>query len=234
MKKVCFIGRGPSWKKAPFLCPEYEIWGLTDCYGFIPKADKWFDMHLYEISKNHIPREKPDANHLKEMDKLNIPVYMQNCIAEIKQSIRYPIERMTEKYPNWWTNSLCYMFALAIDEGFEEISIYGVDMANPAEFEHEIPAMAKWIGYCVAKGITVNVPKNSILKNQNYLYGYESIDRQTRRNTYMRCYAGQIPSVMQWLNKNMPKIYEDNKSNMYQMIDIDFRKEGENLGNSKN
>jgi hypothetical protein len=259
MKKVCFIGRGPSWVKAPFLDPEWEIWGMNDCYVFLPRADRWFDIHLPEVSKNHKPRGAEDKNHIEEMNKLDIPVYMniQSDICEtttfldteksymspyyeapgnisVSKAVRYPIEEMTAKYPNWWTNTLCYMFALAIDEGFEEISICGVDMANPDEFEEQIPAMSKWIGYCVAKGIIVNVPETSILRNLDYLYGYEDIHRETRRKSVLRCYAGQIPSIMQWLNENIPKIYEDNKSNMYQMIDIDFRKEGENLGNSKN
>lgn len=224
MKKVCFIGRGPSWRLAPFINPEYEIWGISDIYTLITRADRWFEMHSYEEIKNHIPRENPEANHLKEMDKLNIPVYMQNCIAEIKQAIRYPIERMTEKYPNWWTNSLCYMFALAIDEGFEEINIYGVDMANTDEFVEEIPAIAKWIGYCVAKGITVNVPETSILQNHNYLYGYENIEREKRRKSFLRCTAGQLPSILNWCNENFNKIFDDHKNNLYQSVEINFER----------
>jgi len=230
MKKVCFIGRGASWRLAPFLNPEYEIWGISDCYAFLPKADRWFEMHEYDRMKSYTPREMLEANHFKELDKLDMPVYMHDCIPEVKQSIKYPIEFMTERFPDWWTNTLCYMFALAIDEGFEEISIYGVDMANPDEFEEQIPAMAKWIGYCVAKGITVNVPETSILRNLDYLYGYEDIHRETRRKSVLRCYTGQIPSIMQWLNKNMPKIFQENKETQYQAIDIDFRKEDENLG----
>jgi hypothetical protein len=222
MKKVCFVARAESWINAPYNENEYEIWSLTDCYTFIPKADRWFEIHLPNIIENLKPRGFEHLNHLEELNKFDIPVYMIEARPEVKKSIKYPFEQIKEKYPHWWANSLCFMFALAIEEGFTDIYLYGVDMATPYEYEHEMPAIAKWIGFCAAKGINVHVSDESIVKNHKYVYGYEDISREIRRNSVLRCFVGQVPSILDWCNQNLPNIYMEKKQNLLEIIDIKF------------
>ena len=65
------------------------------------------------------------------------------------------------------------MLALAIQEGFEKIGIYGVDMAQDSEYGHQRPSCEYFVGIARGRGIQVEVAEKSDLLKAPYLYGAE-------------------------------------------------------------
>ena len=76
--------------------------------------------------------------------------------------------------PQYFTNSVCYMIAMAIKEEYERIELYGVRQAGLVEYMDQRKGVEFWVGYAMGKGIEVYInPPTSLLKNhRDAPYGY--------------------------------------------------------------
>lgn len=136
--KVAVLGFTDSWKLAPFNDLSWEIWGLNELYMFIPRWDRWFEIHsrkLYESDKARV------SDHIERLKQMTCPIYMHEHHDDIPTSVKYPLDEIGKFFPNpnpdtkpYITNTISAMIALAIYEGFEEIGIFGVDMAHDTEY----------------------------------------------------------------------------------------------------
>ncbi len=174
-KKVAIVGYTPTRKYAPYRDPEWEIWGVNDLFKFqaendVVRWDRWFELHEY---RSCLSKEKLDRCR-DEFKKWNIPVYMQKKHPDIPCSVEYPLQDVIDAYGDYLTNSISYMVALAILEGFEEIGIYGVDMSTDSEYGHQRPSCEYWVGVARGRGITVNIHPQADLLKARFLYGYDS------------------------------------------------------------
>ena len=129
LKKVAIVGFSNHKTEAPYNDPTFEIWGLNDLHESIPRWNRWFEMHSDKQIKDYCSR-KQGVPYLEGLAKLGVPVYMQKVRPEVPTSVEYPIERMKAQFGDYFTNSISYMLAMAIDEGYQVIHVYGVDMAQ--------------------------------------------------------------------------------------------------------
>jgi len=189
MNKVAIVGYSLSRDLAPFNNPEFEIWGLNDLYKHIPRHNRWFQLHTQqEVDTRHA--ENPGArdtweDHKKVLQDMDCPIYMQDVNPDIKASVKYPLQEIFDHFAlcftnpddaKYFTNSISFMIALAIYEGFEEIHVYGVDMATTAydsEYAHQRPSCEFWLGMAAGRGIKLHIPTTSDLLKARFLYAYE-------------------------------------------------------------
>lgn len=72
------------------------------------------------------------------------------------------------------TSSIAYMIAQAVMDGYEKISIYGVDLTvHDAEYFHQRTCTEAWIGLAKGKGIEVFIPPQSSLMKATFVYGID-------------------------------------------------------------
>lgn len=168
-KKVAIVGfASSSTMDAPFDDPEYSVWGLNQLGRFIPRADRWFEIH-----QNYAEYVVAGTDHVGFLRTLPIPVYMTRHWPEFPNSVRYPLERMVERFSDYFTSTIAYMLALAIDEGNERIDLFGIDLSVGTEYVDQRPCVERLIGYADALGITVGIPLVSSLCKHTHRYGYE-------------------------------------------------------------
>ena len=181
-KKVAIVGCADSKDLAPFNNPEYEIWGVNNLYAFIPpgSAHRWFEIHQIEFNGQSFIRRgklafrgKPITEYLAEINSLGIPIYMQKHWPNIPNSVPYPLKEVIAKLGGYFTNTISYMIALAIYEGFERIDIYGVDMAVDSEYYYQRPSCEYFIGVARGMGIEVYIPPQADLMKTRFLYGFQ-------------------------------------------------------------
>lgn len=168
-KRVAIVGfAGTTKDQAPYNDPTWSIWGLNQLYRHIPRADRWFEIHA-----NWNEHVVEGTDHQKWLADAQIPIYMVNRVEGIPNSVRYPIERMLAGTSDYFTSTVAFMVALAIEEGFQEIGLWGIDMVANSEYAYQRPCVEFWLGIAHGKGITVTLPQDTALCTQTHRYGYE-------------------------------------------------------------
>jgi hypothetical protein len=169
-KKVAIVGFAMSTRDlAPYNNPEWEVWGLNQLYRLIPRADRWFEIH-----SNYNEHVVEGTDHDGWLKNAQIPIYMVAHYDSYPNSVQYPLERMIQRFGRSVFNStIDYAFALAIAEGFQEIGLWGIDLAVGTEYEKQRPSCYYYIGYAHSMGLTIQLPAQSALMKASHLYGYE-------------------------------------------------------------
>ena len=160
-------------KEAP-INEDYEFWALNDMYKVVPveRISRWFEIHKCDTVETK-------TQHIQVLSQLSIPIYMQEQHPEIPTSVKYPLETLIEHFGRRFFNStIDYMIALAIYEGYQDISIYGVHMSYMEEYGEQRPSCLYWLGVAEGKGIKIHIPDDSDLLKSYWLYGYEDKKRK--------------------------------------------------------
>lgn len=173
-KKVAICGFASSSRDlAPFHDPEWEIWGLNQLYRHIPRADRWFEIH--HNWNEHVVEGTDHAAWIRDS---KIPIYMIETIPQYPATVRYPIERALKVAQiDYFTSTVAFMIALAIDEGFEMIGLWGIDLIVGTEYFHQKACCEFLLGIAAGRGIDIVIPPQSALLRQLYRYGYQSEPR---------------------------------------------------------
>jgi hypothetical protein len=186
-KKVCIMGFAPSWPQAPFKDDSFEIWTLNEAYKLLDPAgiprtriNRWFEIH------NRNSPSKATPEHINFLQTCNIPVYMQEHYDDIPSSVPFPFKETVTWLKDkghigyrYFTNSISWMIGLAIMEGFQEIWVVGVDMAQDeatngtSEYAYQKPSCEYMLGVA-EKYAKVWVPDDCDLLYCENLYGLES------------------------------------------------------------
>ena len=194
-KKVAIVGCSDSAHLAPFgfdpKNPEeaWEIWGVNNGYVKTPRWTRWFEIHPVKFKSGSYFRRKqirpgifeysPDfrgANveeYLRMLASLNCPVYMQKKWEIIPKSEAYPLEEVLNRFGNYFTNTISYQIALAIKEGFQEIALFGVDMATGSEYGPQRPSCEFFLGVAAGMGIKIIIPPEADLLKARFLYAFQ-------------------------------------------------------------
>ncbi len=175
--KVAILGFVQHYQKAPFNDPSFEIWGLNELYQFIPRWDRWFELHSRAVYEGDRTRT---SEHIAKLQAMKCPVYMHQHWDDIPASVPYPIDAVCRAFVNpcpearpYLTNSITYMILLGILEGFQEIHLYGVDMSHASEYGQQRPSCEWALGLAAGRGIKLYLPPESDLMKTLFLYGFE-------------------------------------------------------------
>lgn len=170
-RKIAVIGSAPSSVHlAPFADPSWTIWGCSPgAAAQAKRVDQWFELH---------PLSQPDItpDYLAWMANINVPIALVQPDARYPKGFAYPKDAMVEKYgPYFFTSSVAWMLALAIEQQPDTIGIWGVDMAATEEYAYQRPGCQFFIREALKAGIKVFVPDQSDLVAPPALYGYEML-----------------------------------------------------------
>lgn len=170
--KVALVGSAQGWQDAPYEDKSWEIWSVNNVYNKIRtlpngRWSRWFDIHETAINR---------PKHIKNLINLGCPVYVRDERPDIPNSIVYPLEEIKREFfrnvnrVQFFTSTIAYMIALAIHEGAEEISLFGINQALQTEYAHHLPCTDFWLGVAVGRGIKVSAQKHSHVLNPETLY----------------------------------------------------------------
>ena len=180
--KVALIGSAPaSVGLAPYNDPSWQVWGCSPgAYGVVPqgRSNIWFEMHRYEPGQ---PWFSPEyCQFLK-----NHPcVVVAEARKEIPNGVVLNYQELVAKYsPYFFTSSIAWMMAYAIELGAKKIGLWGVDMAANEEYEAQRAGLHYFALIAAQRGIEVGVPPESDLFRPRFLYG---IDEVTHFHVKMR------------------------------------------------
>lgn len=163
----------------PWDDPAFEVWGMNQGYVHMQRrADRWFEMHLPEATP-----DIRDPHYMTFLREMAIPIYMIQCYDYAPSSVRYPIEEAIRICGrDYFTSTVAFMLALAELEGhYEEVHLYGINLAIGDEYFYEKPCAEYWIGRLEAKGVKIVIPAASSMMKQYRRYGY-AVDARPNQN----------------------------------------------------
>ena len=185
-KKVCLVGFAITTRKQTPWDEDYEFWGCNEGYvQDFPKIDRWFQIHPY-ISFSRADNMNDPKHFEWLMQEHDFEIYMQEKFPFVPSAEKYPLDIYTQWYGRrYFRSSFDYMMAMAIMEGYEEIGIFGFEMASNTEYHHQRPSAEYWIGRAEGMGITIREPNGwNLLRGS--LYGYEDNSVGFRQQLEMR------------------------------------------------
>ena len=166
---VCLVGTAPaSIQLGPYNSPDWEVWACSPgTYGVVPNIKRFFELHRWEPGQ---PWFSPE--YVKFLENFEGDVIMSGHVESVKNCKVLDFRTLVEKYgPYFFTSSLAWMMALAIEAGAKKIALYGVDMAHNTEYHDQRMGCQYFATIAKAKGIEVGVPLESDLLRPAPLYG---------------------------------------------------------------
>jgi hypothetical protein len=162
-----------------------DFWCLNEMYDAFNKEGKgraslWFEIHSPDSPSKNNPK------HQAFLANCPVPVVMQEHFDKFPNSVQYPLQLVLKNVrENFIVNPMCgtytnfsnqvtWMIYMAVLMKYEEIHVYGVDMAHESEYSWQRPSCEAAILWAAAKGVKMAVPSSSELCHFPKLYGFES------------------------------------------------------------
>lgn len=228
-KKCCIVGFAPSWEIAPYKEKGIDFWGINELYLNLKKHKidtpfaAWFEVH--DIEKSPSKQKKQHQDFLKTC---KIPLVTQKHWDKYPSSIAYPVDYVVNFFNrnfiidaentgfSDYSNQISWMIALAICLGYEEIMVYGVDMAQDSEYRFQRASCQFFLGYGLGAGIKIRIPAACELLKAGALYGFQSDNKNRFRKkdrikgcnenlTHIKVRNAEIEFYKEFINKNLDK-----------------------------
>lgn len=170
-RMVAIVGAGYGKEQAPLDDPDWDVWALN----VIPpvdkherlRADRWFELHQ---------RHAQSDLDMQWIAKCPVPIYVPPDLLDASpNAVRFPLERLEARFGAYWTCTFAYQIALALDEGYAEIGLFGTELAwgTARERTVEYACVSWWMGLAQGLGVKCLVPRGSMLGRHRYRYGFE-------------------------------------------------------------
>jgi hypothetical protein len=167
--QIAVCGSAPSSRMlAPFNDPTWEIWACSPQNYDFPRVDAWFEVH--SLDRKYCHANMPYYNILKEHPR----VYLSAPDKRLPKGIVIDEKPYLAKYgPYFFTSSLAWMMACAIEQKPKRIGIWGVDMSAAEEYGYQRAGMHYFMQKAAELGIEILLPPQSDLAMPCPLYGWK-------------------------------------------------------------
>ena len=184
-KQVCILGTAETMTEAPFDDKSWDMWSVASILNnpAAKRVDRVLELHDRDSW----------GLRIDEINNSKVPVWMWKHYDEIPLSEPFPLEGLS-KFRKYFTNSISFLIAQAIVEGYTDIGLFGVHMATTTEYSHQRPSCEYFLGYAEALGINLWIPDGADLLKSARMYGFEPATDITRK--------------LQALNMDMEKKYQ--------------------------
>lgn len=196
-RKACaIVGTAQTWKLTPWSDPAVDVLGLNDGYmlGYrqtgqlaLPRMTVWFDLHPFAqmcfrpqgertVSTFDVPTGaylRP-AGHLEWLRSRTFPVFVNEVPAHWPKTVQpFPRKELEAKYGSYFCSTPAWMLVWAIEQGYNEIHIYGIHLATEWEYISQRPNMEYWMRHAMDRGVKLILPTKCPLLKSKHVYAYE-------------------------------------------------------------
>jgi len=168
-KKIALIGSAPgSVMLAPYNSEDWEIWACSPgTFGQARNISKFFELHRWEPGQPWF-----SEGYVAFLENFPGEVIMSENVPSVRNCKVLDWKPLVAKYSEYFfTSSLAWMMAMAIEEGATSIGLWGVDMAAGEEYGHQRQGCQYFAMIARSMGIEVGVPPESDLFRPAPLYG---------------------------------------------------------------
>lgn len=190
-KNIAIVGGAPSFEGAPFDDPDWDIWAASVAFNRLPgdKVDRWFEVHEEQVIKK-IHEGNGFFDWLYAADARSpVTIFPDSGFDELPNSEVYPRQRIETKWgSDWWTSTVAWMLALALEDHDGKIGLFGVEMCADEEYGQQQAALRHFRDIALLTGREILFPKGCNLLNKQPVYpddvqtsGYQHCIREMKR-----------------------------------------------------
>jgi len=212
--KLAIVGSEQQTRHlAPYDNPDYDIWVFNE-WANADWCKRWtacLQIHEPQVYQN--PNNDKDPSHWEWLQKDHgKTIWMQEIDPRVPNSVKYPKNEIIERFfsgllyeglpQKYIRATISYAIALAIFTGYDEVDIYGVELANHAEFRSQRDNFIFWIGVARGAGVKINLHCCKGLFEKP-LYGYEGYVQEDEIQRYVEGINQQLEE-----NRSQAKVLE--------------------------
>ncbi len=154
-RKIAILGTTPSRMQAPIAEDSgWEIWTIGPGGKNHHRWDRLFEIH------NTWPESFNE--YIDELKAVKLPqqVWTMSPLPGCEANVVYPKDDILKKYGRrmWFSSSISYCLALAIEERPTDIGLWGIDLESGEEYISQFIGCAHFIDLAVLTGIKVHMP----------------------------------------------------------------------------
>lgn len=154
-KKIAVVGTCPSRMSAPFADMSWDIWTIGPGGK---NSNRWST--LFEI---HGSGTWPEgfAEYLQELKAEKPPkrIFTESPMPDWPANVVYPQETLFAKYGRkWFTSSISYALALALEENVTELGIFGIDLESGEEYKSQFDGCRYFLDLARLAGVNLVMP----------------------------------------------------------------------------
>lgn len=161
MKEVSIVGKSNGYKKA--LESPGEIWAVSSAFKLLPsgRVKLIFNLHKPDVWEPWLEEESrrvmtayPDREHGPDTGS-HSPGYQHPGF------LQFPSKALFNKYGPVFGSTISWMMAFAIEQRYQKINIFGVDMATQEEYIDQRDTFFYMAGRAEERGIEIIIPEDS-------------------------------------------------------------------------
>jgi len=161
MKKVALVGTTSSNAYAPIDDLSWEIWGVGFRNDNITRANRWFELHKMEVEGRDFAAEWRE--HMRTWKDCQVWMFFPKYDLGI-DVVAFDHVPLAEAYGTFFmTSSMAWMMAQAIEEKYDEIGLWGIDLEAEIEYRQQRAGVRHFMEVAKLKGIHVTtIPSSGI------------------------------------------------------------------------
>jgi hypothetical protein len=169
-RRIALVGTAQStMRDAPFDDDSWEIWTLGAGIEFCKRIDKLFEMHT-----QHVLEAAGSWDGLfPTMEKMKDKLILGHKNPLLPEATLYPLHDVVVEYGQYFTSSIAFMIAYAIEQQPEAIGLWGIDMMGDEEYIQQRACCEYLLGFARASGIVLSIADQSPLLQAERIYAFE-------------------------------------------------------------
>ena len=154
-KKIAILGTCPSRLAAPLADISWDVWTIGPGGK---NSNRW--NVLFEIHGNGTwPEGFAEYLHELKQEKPPKRIYTESPMPDWPANVVYPQEQLFSKYGRkWFTSSISYALALALEENVTDLGIFGIDLESGEEYKSQFDGCRFFLDLARLAGVNLVMP----------------------------------------------------------------------------
>ena len=170
-RRLAIVGSATTTRvSAPWDDRAWDIWAISHW----AKA-KWMKRYtaIIEIHDAVLDPHPINPGYWQLLQETEVPVYMLHMDSRVKNANPYPMDLIRSHFfdrikvngerVDKFNSTLDYAIALALWQGYDYISFYGIDVRSEGEYAFERPGWAFWLGMALGREVTLELHSHTDL-----------------------------------------------------------------------
>lgn len=169
--KVAICGAGGTYDM-PWDDPTFECWAMNNFWNMARDsegrlaASRWWEQHQIFPDTHGAHRGKVIQNDqdMAWLRQCPVPIYTTEPFAANPLAVVWPVESFAQRYRDYFTCTFAIQIAQALDEGFAELHVYGLELllGTKREATVESSCLNYWLGLAEGRGMRVVIADKTV------------------------------------------------------------------------